>query len=146
MIADGGIIAAHGNVYFLTSHSNPIRDFSMRQSWTNLFDGERLLPRWIEVFLENPNCFVLAFDNVWPENWDYQYLGQAALWRKALAKLPPGAAHAIGHGNAERLWNLTRQFGRLTRGELFQYAVKWGSGRTREIHSFSKPGQGSRVA
>jgi len=101
------LIAAHGNVYFLTSHSNPIRDFSMRQPWTNLFDGERLLPRWTEVFLKNPNRFVLAFDNVWPENWDYQYLGQAALWRKALAKLPPGAAHAIGHGNAERLWNLT---------------------------------------
>ena len=36
--------------------------------------------------------------------------------------------------------------GRLKPGELFQYAVEWGSGRTREIHSISKPGQGSRVA
>ena len=47
---------------------------------------------------------------------------------------------------AQNVRNLTRQFGRLTHGELFQYAAKWGSGRTREIHSFSKPGQGSRVA
>jgi hypothetical protein len=47
---------------------------------------------------------------------------------------------------AQNVRNLTRQFGRLKHGELFQYAAKWGSGRTREIHSFSKPGQGSRVA
>lgn len=101
------LIAAHGNVYFITSHSNPIRDFSSKQPWTNLFEGDRLLPRWTEVFLEHPDRFVLAFDNVWPENWEYQYLRQAALWRKALAKLPPEPAHAIAHGNAERLWNLT---------------------------------------
>ena len=47
---------------------------------------------------------------------------------------------------AQNVRNLTRQFGRLKHGELFQYAAKWGSGRTREIHSFFKPGQGSRVA
>ena len=101
------LILAHRNVYFLTSHSNPIRDFSTQQPWTNLFEGDSLLPRWAKVFLEHPNRFVLAFDNVWPENWEQHYFGQAVLWRKALAKLPPEAAHAIAHGNAERLWNLT---------------------------------------
>ena len=31
---------------------------------------------------------------------------QVDLWRKALGKLPDEVAHAVAHGNAERLWKL----------------------------------------
>jgi len=33
-------------------------------------------------------------------------MDQAALWRQALSDLTPEVAHALAHGNAERLWNL----------------------------------------
>ncbi|MBT7943867.1 MAG: amidohydrolase family protein [Alphaproteobacteria bacterium] len=100
------LIADHGNVYFITSHSNRIKDFSTKQPWTNMFDVESLLPGWSKIMVEHPDRFVLGFDNVWPEDWEERYVGQAELWRKALAELPPEVAHAVAHGNAERLWNL----------------------------------------
>jgi hypothetical protein len=58
------------------------------------------------VVTDHPDRFILAFDNVWPEFWGKFYLDQAALWRTALNKLPSNVAHALAHGNAERLWNL----------------------------------------
>jgi hypothetical protein len=41
----------------------------------------------------------------------------------------------------QKVQSLTRQFGRLRNGDLFECAVEWGSGRTHEILSFAKPGR-----
>ncbi len=54
----------------------------------------------------HPDRFILAFDNVWEDNWGEYYLSQIRSWRKALGDLPPDAAHAVAHRNAERLWRL----------------------------------------
>ena len=102
----GRLIQAHPNVYFLTSHSNPINKAESNQPWTNLFSGERLAPDWKALFIKHRDRFVLAFDNVFAEHWGPFFLEQAALWRGALADLPAEVAHAVAHGNAERLWKL----------------------------------------
>ena len=100
------LLAAHPNLHFLTSHANSIADAGSRQPWTNMFDGEALKPEWQALMVKYPERFVLAFDNVWYTDWSEHYAAQAALWRKALGGLPPQVAHAVAHGNAERLWKL----------------------------------------
>jgi len=101
------LIAAHPNVYFMMSQSNTVSiGENPKQPWVNLFDGKTLSSKWTALMLAHPDRFVLAFDNVWPQFWGEFYLKQAALLHKALAKLPPETAHALAHGNAERLWNL----------------------------------------
>ena len=103
------LISTHPNVYFMMSHSNTVAVAkSSKQPWTNLFDGDRLAPKWMALMNAHPDRFVLAFDNVWPEFWGRFYLDQAALWRNALSELSPAVAHALAHGNAEQLWNLPR--------------------------------------
>ncbi len=104
------LIATHGNVYFIASHANPI--FAARgkgrEPWTSMFSpfGSGLSADWRELIVEHPDRFILGFDNVYPEDWGEFYLSQVALWRSALAALPPAVAHAMAHGNAERLWRL----------------------------------------
>lgn len=101
------LIAAHGNIHFLMSHSNPAaRSASGRQPWVNLFDGDALAADWQALISEYPERFMLAFDNVWPEDWGPHYVEQASLWRKALSALPADVSRAVAHGNAERLWRL----------------------------------------
>lgn len=100
------LLAAHPNLHFMTSHCNPVSAAEARQPWTRFFEGEHVAPAWRELLLAYPDRFVLAFDNVWPEQWGDFYLREAALWQRALAELPPDAAHALAHGNAERLWHL----------------------------------------
>lgn len=105
------LIAGYDNLHFMMSHCNPVSIAKSKgQPWTNLFKGEKLAPRWLELIAKHPERFVLAFDNVWPEFWGKFYLKQASLWRKALADLPSEVAHAVAHGNAERLWNLPEAF------------------------------------
>ena len=43
---------------------------------------------------------------VWSDQWQRLYVEEAARWRDALADLPEDVAHALAHGNAERLWRL----------------------------------------
>lgn len=102
------LIDAHPNIYFLTSHANPIfiADHKTSLPWTKLFSGEHLAPQWKALFTAHPERFVLAFDNVYDEDWSSHYVRQAQLWRKAFADLPPAVANAVAHGNAERLWHL----------------------------------------
>ena len=102
----GALLAGHPNLVLLTSHANPIATRASRQPWSNLFSGEELAPEWRALVLRYPERFVLAFDNVWREHWSEQYSQQARLWRGALGKLPAEVAHAVAHGNAERLWKL----------------------------------------
>lgn len=102
----GELLAAHANLVFLTSHANAIVTASSRQPWTNMFAADALTPEWTALVLRYPERFVLAFDNVWPEHWSDKYAQQAKLWRNALGRLAPDVAHAVAHGNAERLWKL----------------------------------------
>ena len=101
------LISRHPNVYFMVSHSNPITISHTKQPWTNLFDGENMKPEWRTLMVARPERFILNFDNVWEEHWseDY-YVAQARLWQATLATFPKKVAHAIAHGNAERLWHL----------------------------------------
>lgn len=103
------LISAYPNIYFLTSHANTVATRKSSQPWTDMFDGERLAPKWRTLVVRHADRFVMAFDNVFAEHWGEFYLDQIALWRKALADLPSDAAHAIAHRNAERLWNLPPQ-------------------------------------
>ena len=100
------LLAAHSNLVFLTSHANTLVVNESRQPWTNMFADGELAPEWKVLVLRHPDRFVLAFDNVWPEHWSEKYVQQVELWRKALGKLPDEVAHAVAHGNAERLWKL----------------------------------------
>ena len=100
------LIETHKNIHFLTSHANPVVTGNSRQPWIDMFDDEALAPVWKDLMTQYPDRFILAFDNVWAYHWGTVYLRQIALWRKALAALPHEAAHAIAHGNAERLWRL----------------------------------------
>lgn len=101
-----GLLAAHPNLLFLTSHANTLAIDESRQPWTDMFAGEELAPEWKALVLRHPDRFVLAFDNVWPEHWSEKYVRQADLWRTALDKLPAESANSIAHRNAERLWKL----------------------------------------
>jgi Amidohydrolase len=100
------LLAAHRNLVFLTSHANTLSIIESKQPWTDMFAGEELAADWKALMLRYPERFVLALDNVWPEHWSGKYAQQVGLWRKALGKLPPEVAHAVAHGNAERLWKL----------------------------------------
>ena len=77
-----------------------------REPWVDQFDGESLAAEWKELYLRHPDRFILGFDNVWARHWRDWYVDQVALWRTALGELPDTVAHAVAHGNAERLWNL----------------------------------------
>lgn len=103
------LIGSHNNVYFMTSHTNPVAINKSKQPWTNMFKGEVLAPEWKELVVKYPGRFILAFDNVWPDQWGDFFLQEAEYWRKAFTVLPQDVAHAIAHGNAERLWNIPKE-------------------------------------
>ena len=103
------LIESHPNVYFMTSHTTPTAVNKSKQPWTPMFQGDGLAPEWRELVIEKPDRFILAFDNVWPEHWGDHYLRQAEQWRAALSGLPTEAAHAVAHGNAERLWRIPKR-------------------------------------
>lgn len=100
------LLRTHGNLHFITSHSNPVVVGRSGQPWVNLFDGNSLAAEWTALMVRYPDRFVLGFDNVWADHWGDYYLEQVALWRKALEALPANVANAVAHGNAERLWRL----------------------------------------
>ncbi|MEE9291203.1 MAG: amidohydrolase family protein, partial [Alphaproteobacteria bacterium] len=100
------LLETHRNIHFIPAHSNPISVSLSREPLVNLFEGDSLAPQWKELYLRHPDRFILGFDNVWAKHWRDLYVDQVALWRKALGELPDTVAHAVAHGNAERLWNL----------------------------------------
>jgi len=101
------LIGDHKNLYFHTGWSNPIAVKSSRQPWVNLFKGQSLAPEWRDLFIQYPDRFIFALDNVFSEHWTDFYVKQMEYWKSALSELPPEAAHLIAHGNAERLWNIS---------------------------------------
>ncbi len=100
------LIDNHSNIYFLTSHSNPVAVNRSNQPWVNMFKDDLLAPKWQSLVVSYPKRFIFALDNVWPGHWRNGYKEQVLLWREALSKLPPDVGHAIAHGNAESLWKL----------------------------------------
>jgi predicted TIM-barrel fold metal-dependent hydrolase len=99
------LIETHRNVHFLTSHASP-RVLGSKQPWINMFSGDELAGEWRELITTYPERFVFAIDNVWAKHWQDEYLAEVARWRKAIGALPAATAHAVAHGNAERLWRL----------------------------------------
>ncbi|MFC1491453.1 hypothetical protein ACFLQ0_02560 [Nitrospinota bacterium] len=108
------LIENYPNIYFLTSHSNPL-DASSSDPWVNMFKGTSgsytLKAEWKTLIEEYPDRFIFAIDNVFFDHWDTQYSQVISLWRDAFATLPNYVAHAVAHCNAERLWNLPPQGG-----------------------------------
>ena len=68
--------------------------------------GAEFAPEWRKLLLANPDRFVFAMDNVFSFYWKDMFLPQIEVWRKTLATVPDDVAHAVAHGNAERLWKL----------------------------------------
>ena len=100
------LLPIHPNLFFITSHANPINARQSNLPWTEMFSGTELAPGWRKLVIANKDRFVLAFDNVFHFHWRKMFLPQVEIWRKALANLPPEVADAVAHGNAERLWHL----------------------------------------
>ncbi len=100
------LIESHENIYFHTGWTNPAAVRSSNQPWVNLFKGKYLAPEWRDLFIQYPQRFVFALDNVFAEHWTSFYVEQMQYWRKAMAELPVEVANQIAHGNAERLWHI----------------------------------------
>lgn len=105
------LLATHINLHVLTSHATPQHNGQGSRSNAkpkiSIFEGGRLKPEWRQLFLDYPRRFVFALDNVDRQFWENQpYLAQMTLWWAAMGALPEPVAHAIAHGNAERLWQL----------------------------------------
>jgi predicted TIM-barrel fold metal-dependent hydrolase len=103
------LIKAHKNFHLLTAHTTTAITRESREPWTRMFEGDQFVPEWKELMLAHPDRFVFALDNVWYQHWDVYYPEQVSQWRKALGALPPSVAHAVAHGNAERLWKLPQR-------------------------------------
>ena len=103
------LIERHSNIHFHTGWSNPAAVRNSNQPWVNLFEGNKLAPEWKQLFIDYPERFIFALDNVFQEHWTSSlYLEQMGYWNKALAELPVDVANRIAHGNAERLWRITQ--------------------------------------
>ncbi len=100
------LLPKHPNLFFITSHCNPVAYSHNKQPWTRMIIGAEFAPEWRKLLLANPDRFVFAMDNVFSFHWKDMFLPQIEVWRKTLATVPDDVAHAVAHGNAERLWKL----------------------------------------
>lgn len=100
------LLSEYQNLHVLTAHANPAIIAESNQPWINMFTGRTLSTEWKRLVLQHPRQFVFALDNVWDRHWQEFYPEQMAYWKSALADLPEEVAHALAHGNAERLWHL----------------------------------------
>jgi len=100
------LITNHQNIYFLTAHTTPVIVQSSSEPFVNMFQGKAIAPEWKELLLQYPDKFIFALDNVWKNHWTKFYHDQMRYWRRAMDDLPPEVAHAVAHGNAERLWKI----------------------------------------
>lgn len=102
------LIERHSNIYFLTSHTDPVTDNKSKQPWVNIFSPSKyhFKESWKNLFIAHPDRFVFALDNVWDYHWQESYNEKMKYWRMALSELPANMADMIAHRNAERLWGL----------------------------------------
>ena len=110
------LIEKHSNIYFITSHANPIYlsgndGKNANYPWVNMFDnkaeGYELKNEWKTLIVQYPDRFILGIDIVRSYQWrsDF-YVDQVKLWKHELSKLPDDVAHKLAHINAELLWAL----------------------------------------
>ena len=100
------LLAAHKNLYFLTSHASPFYQ-NGGKPFISMLDGNTIKPQWKKLMIAYPERFVFALDNVFSFFWTREkYLGKMDMWWRAIEDLPTDVAHAFSHGNAERLWKL----------------------------------------
>lgn len=100
------LLSKYKNIYFITSHANPVTAKKSNQPWINMFDGEEFKPQWETLMLKYPDRFIFAVDAVWTKQWRFDYEKHVNIWRAGLSALPEEIAHKIAHGNAERLWGI----------------------------------------
>lgn len=100
------LIENHENIHFHTGWTNPVAVKSSNQPWINLFKGQGFAPKWHNLFIQYPDRFIFAIDNVFAEHWTSFYIRQINYWKTALVELPVEVMHLIAHGNAERLWRI----------------------------------------
>jgi len=102
------LIEAYDNIYFITSASVPPPIAKVDHPWTNMFDGRNLSADWKQLMIQHPDRFILGFDMVLTDIdiWGRLYLYTVDIWQEAIKELPVEVAHALAHGNAERLWHL----------------------------------------
>ena len=100
------LIESYKNIHFHTGWSNPAAVNSSKQPWVNIFEGQHLAAEWRKLFVQYPERFIFALDNVFSEHWSSLYVEQMIYWKQALKDLPVEVAHLIAHGNAERLWHI----------------------------------------
>lgn len=100
------LLRKHKNLHLITSKANWYGINQKSQPWTEMVSVYGLVPAWRKLVLQYSDRFILAFDNVWQEDWGWFYIKQAHIWQKVLQSLPSNVAHAVAHRNAERLWGL----------------------------------------
>ncbi len=109
------LIEKHSNIYFITSHANPIYlsgndGFNAKFPWVNMFnnsgDGYELKEEWKNLLVQYPEKFILGIDIVTASQWSDFYLDQIKLWKQEISKLPEDTAHKFAHKNAEKLWSI----------------------------------------
>ncbi len=101
------LIENHDNLHFHTGWTNPAAVKSSNQPWVDIFKGKHIAPQWQDLFIQYPERFIFALDNVFAEHWTTSlYEKQMVYWKAGLTELPIQVAHLIAHGNAERLWNI----------------------------------------
>ena len=101
------LITAHSNIYFMTSHTDPVTVDNSVEPWTALFSNGSLKSEWKLLMTEHPTRFIFAIDNVWARHWGNRYGKVMAYWKDAMNSLPEDVANQIAHSNAERLWGLS---------------------------------------
>lgn len=113
------LLEEYKNLHVLTAHTNPVIIRNSDQPWRNMFDGKTLSPAWRTLVIQHPEQFVFALDNVWERHWREFYPEEMTYWKSAMADLPDEVAHAVAHGNAERLWHLAPKLSKPgNRGEV----------------------------
>lgn len=101
------LIKEHPNIGFIPSWTNPVAlKIDAEQPFVNMFEGTSLAPAWRELIVHHRDRFVFGLDIVMSGHWRKLYVPQVAVWRKAMKELPHEVAHAVAHGNAEKLWRL----------------------------------------
>ena len=100
------ILDRHHNLHFMMTHASPFYQGESKP-FINMFENGTFKAEWAALIADYSDRFIFALDNVFARFWmPALYLGKMDYWWRVLSALPDEHAHAITHGNAERLWRL----------------------------------------
>ncbi|MDC0033054.1 amidohydrolase [Alphaproteobacteria bacterium] len=115
------LLDQHHNLHFMMSHASPFYQGGGKP-FINMFENGTFKAEWTALIADYPDRFIFALDNVFARFWMPNiYLGKMDFWWRALSALPDEQAHAIAHGNAERLWRLA------PKPNSYQVVAPWDS-------------------